>query len=75
MSYIVLQETFSLPRVLFWRQVSSSPLRVRVSAACVVFFPRPRRVRSGRAKCLDEGVLRPACALEGVLGILKLSIL
>lgn len=38
MSYIVLQETFSLPRVLFWRQVSSSPFRVRVSAACVVFF-------------------------------------
>ena len=74
MSYIVLQEIFSLPRVFFWRQFSS-PLASASPPRVVFFFPRPRRVRSGRAKCLDEGVLRPACAFEGVLGILQLSIL
>ena len=73
MSYIVLQETFFSPAGAFLASGFVVPLsRPRVRGVCR-FFPRPRRVRSGRAKCLDEGVLRPACAFEGVLGTLKLS--
>ena len=75
MSYIVLQETFFSPAGAFLASVFVVPLsRPRVRGVCR-FFPRPRRVRSGRAKCLDEGVLRPACAFEGVLRTLQLSIL